>query len=228
MKEKCINVHKDERGFKSRSQGFTLIELLTVIVIIMMLSGLAYTNFQHSDVDIKGGVYIASSLVQHARELALTRNTTTRVMINVDPSDPTNFGNYMVVIYQDVDSNNTLIWNTEGLPQKLPANVYYDGNFSTNVVTNSISTPPQIRQFDLPSMTEGTGDWWATYDFTGNGVCSESGARFIVVDASLTTNGGTCSLRIPNENARGGFIVERLGSLDFFTTPAQIFSSTNQ
>lgn len=204
--------------------GFSLIELLVVVTIIVILSsGIAMMSNSKHGADLKGGVGIAASLFQEARELAMTRNTNTRLMIYADKTDPTRYGRYMVVLYQDVDqTSGSVVWDMSLTAKALPIGIFFDESLS---YVSGSSSSPQVVLFDLKTMTEGTGARWLVYDFTSNGTCSEPGSRFILAGGVINPNTGT--LNIPNANIRDGFIIERVGSAVHYTNPDQLLSSNN-
>jgi prepilin-type N-terminal cleavage/methylation domain-containing protein len=129
-------------------KGFTIIELVMVIVIVAIMAMLAIPRFESFySIKLSGAVKKVVSDIRYVQQMALSRNTNTRIVFNItndtykaQEENPRNSGNWqyiknpftrtdLVVNFQtdpqhgglDIVSNsftnNTLQFNWEGTPQ---------------------------------------------------------------------------------------------------------------
>ncbi len=206
--------------FPLAQRGFSLMELLVVVAIMGFLIAVALTgtSSNRQSLALRNDVAEMVSLIQMTREEAVAHNTTSWLLVQNDPSDPSNFARRVISVYQSQDANGNPIWVEARRPLSLYTGVYFDA-----VATASTeSTGPVAVQFNPTTMKDGTGTKWLAYQFQPNGTCLQAGAALVLAAGTVSP---TATLTVTNPKLREGLVIQRLGSVILFQDPAQIVAS---
>ena len=186
----------------SKRSAFSLVELLAVIAIMAILGGLV--------ISVMGGVGKSQSLdsatralntaFQSARNTALMKGVTTRVIINNDPTDRDRYLNFAGIIYKDKEiddetgeeamSENTWLALNEGVA--LPrGNYVYTADVSKEgleaTTEGYVTLSEKIKDESggtmsivYPSLKPkegGDGTQWLYFEFTNEGITTPTSAN---------------------------------------------------
>jgi prepilin-type N-terminal cleavage/methylation domain-containing protein len=203
----------------SIQSGFSLVELLMVMAIIAILSfvGLSSMQGNSASASLGSGEAQAASLMQSARNLAILKNTSTRLLVSNDLSNGSGYLRSMAVVYSSVNSSGVTVWTSatkvESLPQGIFFNADRSGKVSAEILTMNLTVP-------ATAATEGTGPAWYYYEFAASGATGNNGAEgFILMAGHLISSS---QVVYPNANLVRGFLIRRLGALAYYEEPNQI------
>ena len=223
--------------------GFTLVEMIVVIAIIAVLAtagmiGLGGTGGK----SVTSAVATTESLFNEARELAVTKNLRTCVLIaeNLTNNSAENLRR-MVVAYEETnddgtakDPNNaTPNWTLSSRGVTLPEQTFFSQKFSRK---NHQAAPPLNPDGTNPNdiattsaLTAAKAAYQGTYYkyvFNNQGICDTPGASVVIGSGARNLKSSTDKPVVTSAGQRdfGGFVVWRNGQTSVFRNPSQISS----
>jgi prepilin-type N-terminal cleavage/methylation domain-containing protein len=217
-------------GFHPRPFAFTLVELLTVVAIIAVLSGLSVRilgGLGNGGNGPRGGSALAASILGTAREEAIMRRTTARLVIDTinTPSNSANYLHRLTVVYlspstTSIPAATGTNWLQANKWEALPANtyVYYGSQNGQNSGTTPSGSDMQIA-FNGTVATTGTGYDYIEFNPAGQvtpPAAYPNGTRVQLIVAPGFINSSSGSLQVTSTNQLFGFAVFRLGRTTFF------------
>jgi len=210
-----------------QKQAFSLIEMVVVMAIISALSvvGILSVKSNTDSRNLQASVYELSTFMEAAREMALTHNCTSYLLVNNDTSDSLKYRRYVIAVYQSTDTNGNTVWLMDRKGLYLPQGIYFDDDAVTSLSQNlsaggtTVQLPADI-QFDPGTMTKDTGANWLAYEFSSNGTCAQAGTGVILALGVMNN----ATLHVLKQGMRDGFVLQRLGTVVFFQNTSQILS----
>jgi prepilin-type N-terminal cleavage/methylation domain-containing protein len=217
--------------------GFTLVEMIVVIAIIAVLAtagmiGLGGTGGK----SVTSAVATTESLFNEARELAVTKNLRTCVLIAKDLTNNSAENlRRMVVAYEETnddgtakDPNNaTPNWTLSSRGVTLPEQTFFSQEFS-KANHQGVSTPDYIATTSALTAAKAAylGSYYV-YVFNNQGICETPGTSVVIGSGSRNLKSSTDKPRVTSAGQRdfGGFVVWRNGQTSVFRNPSQISSS---
>lgn len=208
----------------SAPRGFTLIELLVVVGIMAAMLSVAAIGIQNVD---KGqatvsGLAQAQSLMDEARNLAISHGTRARLCIHAEPNEEDRNLRFMVVAFERIERDGSgqetgRSWRVNSRGTSLPSKVYFHPSFSQAAsarISGLGSHGTNGSEVRFPGGNNSTRQPnYFYYEFNSEGVASEqgvdeSGAAFVLCRGSLTT--GDSEPRVIGNDV-DGFVVWRNG-----------------
>ncbi len=227
-------------GTPRRLLAFTLVELLTVVAIIALMTGLSVKilgGLGNGITGPRGGSAIAASLMGTARQEAIMRQTTARLVIDTayNPASPANYLHRFTVAYlwPSTASTSGSNWLPANKWETLPANayVYYNPNPAlTGSGTNPsnatcLATPSNGMQLP-PAFGVPSAGYYDYFQFNSAGQLSapisntpSTGTAELWIAPGFITSQG--ALQVTGSNQIFAFAVFRLGRIDFFSVQNQ-------
>jgi prepilin-type N-terminal cleavage/methylation domain-containing protein len=218
--------------------AFTLVELLSVVAIIALMTGLSVkvlAGFGNGDTGPRGGSAVAASLMGTARQEAIMRQTTTRLIVDTayNSSSPANYLHRLTVAYLSPSTASTT--GTNWLPsnkwEPLPANTYVYYNLATTGSgTNPSNTSCLISQSNgmqlPPSFSVPSSGYYDYFQFNSAGQLQMTGsstgtAELWVAPGFINTATQPPSLQVTGTSQMFPFAIFRLGRIDFFSAQNQ-------
>ena len=217
--------------------GFTLVEMIVVIAIIAVLAtagmvGLGGTGGK----SVTSAVATTESLFNEARELAVTKNLRTCVLIAKDLTNNSAENlRRMVVAYEETNVDGTAKDSTNATPNwtlssrgvTLPDQTFFSQKFSK---TNHKTGPAPDTIATTSALTAAKAAYLGSYYiyvFNNQGICETPGTSVVIGAGSRNLNSSTDKPKVTSSGRRdfGGFVVWRNGQTSVFRNPSQISSS---
>lgn len=216
--------------------GFTLVELIVVIAIIAVLAtagmiGLSGTGGK----SVTSGVATTESLFSEARELAVTKNLRTCVLIAKDLTNNSAENlRRMVVAYEETNvdgtardpSNATPKWTLSSRGVTLPDQTFFSQVFSK---TNHQGGPTPDYIATTSALTAAKAAYLGSYYiyvFNNQGICETPGTSVVIGSGARNLKSAADKPRVTSSGQFdfGGFVVWRNGQTSVFRNPSQISS----
>jgi prepilin-type N-terminal cleavage/methylation domain-containing protein len=209
--------------------GFTLVELLAVIAVITLLAGLAATGFRsHDGLRLRSAQEILIAQVQAARNLALARNASARLLI--DAGNDRENGRRRLAIAVKSDTGGAADWEVVGSASELPdgtAVLVDDGGAPASTIGGSGGSndpPAKLPGSSLQAPESMRSRDWYYLEFDAAGTCEENAGAILVVGSAL--HDGTRWTR-KNASLIRGVMIRRAGHASAFDDPSHIGEAYN-
>ncbi len=202
--------------------GFTLIELLVVIAIISVLMTVGAIGIGGMTGGVGSAVASAESMFDEARTLAVGNRTRARVLVSRDLTAGARGDDLrrILVAYEALDAQGkpkSGDWVLASRALVLPEQVYFSEIYSTGKNgSGSLDTMTLGSEFKVNQ-----GNYFY-YEFNGEGIFQEAGARFVV---GTGVKPGSAQRPMVTSSAKrdfGGFVVWRNGRTSMFRNPDQM------
>jgi prepilin-type N-terminal cleavage/methylation domain-containing protein len=203
-----------------RGRGFTLVELLVVIAIvtILMTAGAIGINNLSSGKGVGSAVSQAEAVFNLARSIAVSQNTTARVLI---AKKLTSTGSArhpddlrrMLIVFRNNETNR---WELSDRGEFLPSGVFFSQTYSLDTADQAI---PSETFPDLPQAFRGE---YFFYEFNAEGIATVPGSGFVVGSGNWPTNDPSPRLTNAGKRDFGGFVIWRNGRTSLYRNPSQI------
>ena len=207
-------------GTAAGPSAFTLLELLVVVAVIALLAGLAASGLQGRDGSkLSSAQEVLISHVQAARNTALAKNTTCRLLVDAGTNQENGRRRLAFAVRSQSDPSK---WEVVGVPVKLPegtAVLMADG--ATPASTwDGISDPAQpLSGSTLIGADSLASTDWYFLEFDPSGTC-EANAGAILVVGSVRHDGSAWIRK--NPDMIRGVMVRRAGQASAFLNPDHI------
>ncbi len=212
--------------------AFTLIEMMVVIAIMSILMtagviGLAGMGGK----GVASGVAIADSLFDEARSIAVSKRTSSRLMVANDLThNPGDNFRRIVVMYSEIDPTtgsqySPKKWTLSSRGALLPDQTFFSSSYSkknhetqTNFDTEQKVT---MSSTEVKASYEGS---YTSYEFNAEGISQVPGASFVIGAGARAASSATDLPRVISSAKRdfGGFVVWRNGKTSLFRSPDQM------
>jgi prepilin-type N-terminal cleavage/methylation domain-containing protein len=208
---------------KRSSRGFTLVELLVVIAIISILMTVGAIGIG----GLTGGKGVGSAVARaeatfdEARSIAVGNRTRARVLIATElPNARENELRRLLVAYEGLNAQGepeTDNWVLASRGELLPEQVFFSQTFSTG---RNGTGNLQVMTLDAThNLNQGT---YLYYEFNGEGIFQEPGARFIVGAGVKPGSAQSPMVTSAAKKDFGGFAIWRNGRTSVFRSPDQM------
>ena len=195
-------------------------------------------GFGNGDTGPRGGSAVAASLMGTARQEAIMRQTTTRLIVDTayNSGTPGNYLHRFTVAYLSPSTASTTgtNWRPANKWEPLPANAYVYYNLATTGSgTNPSNTSCLISQSNGMQFTDAqeagffgvsTSGYYDYFQFNSAGQLttpSSGTAELWVAPGFVTSQGGQGALRVTGSSQMFPFAIFRLGRIDFFSAQNQ-------
>ena len=202
-----------------------LLAVISIIAILLTLGAVGISNATKGQGSSTGAA-VAEALFEEARTIALSRGTTTRVVINnnadlmqgSDLQEQAKYRRQMMVIYKKVDpetGEETNEWVRGNRATMLPGKVFYSAVDSTRDETGTSQMPIENHLLDGGKGAMPVPCFY--YEFNAEGICQTPGARFVVVEGVIPR--GQTEPVLQGKNNKSGFVIWRNGRTSIFRGP---------
>jgi prepilin-type N-terminal cleavage/methylation domain-containing protein len=211
-------------------RGFSLIELLTVIAIVSVLMTVVAIGIGSiGGKGVANAVASAEAMFEEARAIALSKRTTTRVLVNVRPGNEMrnaqareNHLRRMIIAYQELDQDGspTENWIVASRGILLPEHTYFSQQFSRKDHKTAGVTPDRVT-LGATAKEDFRGDYFS-YEFNAEGICTSPGTSFVVGAGTIPIGQELPRVTGAAKRDFGGFVIWRNGTTSSFRSPDQI------
>lgn len=206
--------------------GFSLLELLVVVCVIALLAAMMSSGLQGRDGSkLNAAQEILISQVQAARNTAVARNATCRLLVDAGTT-PDN-GRRRLALAVKSQTPGSTNWEVLGTPAKLPdgtALLVADGETPATTQGGSASAPQIMPGSDLDAANSLKQSNWYYFEFDPSGTCEDSAGAILVV--GVVQHDGTNWIRKTPDLIRG-IMVRRAGQASAFSDPDHIREAYN-
>lgn len=219
-------------GSRSRHRahaGFSLIEMLVVISIItVMLSAGAIGLKNLSETGgVSSAVPTTESVFSYARELAIGKGSSARILINADEGDFEKYLRYMVVAYQAEDEDGNVKWIVTARGSTLPKGVYFSQKYSFEDHAQSSGDIQEedmdvYASIDASSPNKNLSTSYFFYEFNAEGNILTPGASCIINSGSRAPGKEFPRITSSSISGFGGFVIWKKGTTSSFRHPDQM------
>lgn len=208
----------------SHSSGFTLVEVLTVIAIIsvLMTAGAIGLGNLTAGKGTSSGIATCESLFEEARVTAISKRCKARVMIDlIDPRND-NYLRRIVIAHEKIKPDGTVDpgnWVLASRGYVLPSGTYFSQEYSKLDAGGKIKEEA-MNSTDFSTSYRGN---YAYYEFNGEGIFAEPGAKFVIGSGSRNRiKGEGPKVTSSAERDFAGFVIWRNGRTSSFRSPDQM------
>ena len=192
-------------------KGFTLLELMVVLLIILILLGVGVGASRGLRPNQVGTVETeAMRMFSGARSLALNKESTVRVLVHLDESQPRDYARVMALAWWNQEVG---LWQVDGSIVRFPEAVFFDAD------SCPAGEGEGTGRIDLATGEGGQGSLWRYYEFHSNGSCPAAGERFLIGKGVLAVNGG---VSFTEPRLKRGFVLRSSGAPLTYQGPDQI------
>jgi hypothetical protein len=161
-------------------------------------------------------------LFDEARSIAVGKGTTARVLVLTDETkiETSDYLRRLLIVYNPVKEDGSIdkeTWVLANRGYQLPDGVYFSQKFSVKDHAESGGKLDQDT-FDFPQ--DDYSGRYTYYEFNSEGICTTSGASFIVGTGSRAPGGEPRA--VGNDRDFSGFVIWRNGRTSLFRNPGQM------
>jgi len=215
---------------QTKPAGFTLVEVLTVIAIIsiLMTAGAIGLGNLTAGKGTSSAIATCESLFEEARTIAVSKRCKVRVLVDINDPANTNYLRRIVIAHEKIDDKGAVIvpvtWVLASRGYTMPTGTFFSQIFSKKQAGGKIDEV--TLSSGISTAYQGK---YASYEFNGEGIFSEPGARFIIGAGGRTKNPSNPAPFIiaGAERDFAGFVVWRNGRTSSYRSPDQMEIPSN-